>query len=131
MYDSGKFVIHALDETPKKVISADKSIENSVCKPRCLGKLLKFVHPRDFQFLSQDSQNHRSRLPRTLKRNCQTKTLSILSISISETLYQRTKYFHINQIFLAFNSFLTVDETRSFCGQCRSRSDCKELQSDL
>ena len=27
---------------------------------------------------------------------------------------------------LIFNSFLTDDDTRSFCGQCRSRSDCTE-----
>ena len=26
-----------------------------------------------------------------------------------------------------FNSFYTDDDTRSFCGQCRSRSDCTEL----
>ena len=28
--------------------------------------------------------------------------------------------------FSVFNSFLTDDDTRSFCGQCRSRSDCTE-----
>ena len=30
-----------------------------------------------------------------------------------------------------FNSFLTDDDTRSFCGQCISRSDCTDLRYTL
>ena len=32
-------------------------------------------------------------------------------------------FFFFQQSFLSFNSFSTIDDTRGFCGQCRSRSD--------
>ena len=75
-----------------------RSVENCVCKPRCpsssasieigyntehyngLILLFKFVQPRDSKFWSLDSHNHTSRVPRTPKRNGQTKTLEVHKI---------------------------------------------------
>ena len=40
--------------------------------------LVKFVQPRDSQFLSQDFHNYRSRVPKNGKRNGLTKTLFVV-----------------------------------------------------
>ena len=53
MYDSGRLVIHDLDRTTKSCLWW-RSVENSVCKPRCPSKIFKFVQQRDNQFLSKD-----------------------------------------------------------------------------
>ena len=47
--------------------------------------LFKFGQPRDSQFLSQDSHNHRSQVPRTHKRNGLTKTLSYINFMSTNT----------------------------------------------
>ena len=37
-----------------------------------------------------------------------------------------TKIFDLCSVKKGLNYFLTANDTRSFCGQCRSRSDCTE-----
>ena len=43
-----------------------------------------------------------------------------------ELLCKKKYFFQIINSVLYINSFLTNDDSRSFCGQCRSRSDCTE-----
>ena len=76
IYDSSRPVIHDLDQTPE-VVCADTKLKTPNANHKRPSKLFKFIQPRDSQFLSQDSHNHKSSVPRTPNRNCQTKTLSI------------------------------------------------------
>ena len=59
------------------------------------------------------------------KKNIPAVTLCLFALarevsdrSVTGQIYSRSLY--------TFNSFLTGDDTRSFCGQCRSRSHCTE-----
>ena len=57
---------------PLKVVCAD-----AVLKIASANQNIQICTAKGFSILIQDSHNHKSRVPRTPKRNCQTKTLKI------------------------------------------------------